>query len=88
MIADILKNGGTTGDCDDTATLGAALLRGMGFRACFIVVSARASGEFHHVLFGAYLGDSLITLDPQQRMYNVLPKAITRKLVFDLEVSP
>lgn len=84
MLNEIFRTGTAAGDCDDLATLGAALLRAMGFAACLVVVSARASGEFHHVLFGARLGASLITLDPQQRMFNVLPASITRKLVFDL----
>lgn len=84
MIREILQAGSTAGDCDDMATLGAAILRALGFQPCFIVVSARASGEFHHVFFGARVDGELITLDPQQRIFNAMPATITRTLVFDV----
>lgn len=85
LAVELLEQGRTAADCDCSATLGAALLQCMGIPAAFVVVSNRPGGEFHHVLFGGYVGDRLVTLDPQERMFDRLPSTLTRKLVFDLK---
>ena len=84
MLIEIHRTGTTSGDCDDMATLGAALLKSVGFPTAFIVASNRPTGDFNHVLFGAYINGILITLDPQQKMFDRLPDTLTRKYVFDL----
>jgi hypothetical protein len=86
IASELLQAGQTSCDCDCTATLGATLLRCMGIPPALIVVSTRPGGQFHHVLFGGYVRGRLITLDPQERMFNTLPDTVTRKLVF--EVTP
>lgn len=84
LALELLETGATAGDCDDVATLGAALLRAMGIQPAFIVVSIKPSGEFQHVLFAAVLGEKLIPMDPQERMFGSLPRIVTRKKVFVL----
>lgn len=87
QIASELEQAGRTScDCDCSATFGATLLRCLGIAPALVVVSARPSGQFHHVLFGGHVRGRLVTLDPQERMFDQLPPAVTRKLIF--EVTP
>jgi hypothetical protein len=83
LALEILEQGSTSADCDCAATLGAALLRCMGILPALIVASTRPGGEFHHVLFGGYIRGRLVTIDPQERMFDQLPP-LTRQLVFEL----
>jgi len=79
LAVELLHDGRTAGDCDDMATLGAALLRAMGIQPAFIVVSIKPDGVLHHVLFGAIVDKQLIPMDPQERMLGVLPDQLTRQ---------
>lgn len=73
-------DGTTAGDCDDIATLGAALIRALGIRPALVLASVRPSGAFHHVLFAAELGGRWVYLDPQEGFFNRLPR-LTRQFV-------
>lgn len=82
LAIELEQHGHTAGDCDDVATLGAALLRGMGIKPALVVVSAKPNRTFHHVLFAAWHGRRWVYLDPQERMFDRLPKQLTRTHVF------
>lgn len=56
------------GDCDDLATLAAALLLAMGERPVFIVMARRAGGNFEHVFYGIIRDRKVIPFDPQERI--------------------
>lgn len=89
IAAEILADGKASGDCDDRASIGAALVRLMGFVPVLIVVSIRPTGAFHHVLFGALLDSGrVVTIDPQEKMFAKLPDTMTRSLVFTWPAGP
>jgi transglutaminase-like putative cysteine protease len=73
LALEIDAQGRTAGDCDDVATLGAALLRAMGVRPALVLASVRESGAFHHVLFAADVAGRWVMLDPQEGFYDALP---------------
>src|SRR5205809_520220 len=52
LLFEIDNFGRSSGDCDEVATLGAALLKKAGVDACFIVAGRRKDGRFEHVLYG------------------------------------
>jgi transglutaminase-like putative cysteine protease len=65
------KDGKARGDCDDRATLGAALLLAMGLPAYFIVVTSSPLRQWHHVFYGSALPDvpdRVIPFDPQENI--------------------
>ncbi len=68
LISEISEFGMTAADCDDVATLGAALVRAMGFPAIITVVSPAAVGPFVHVYFGAEYNGMRVAMDPQERI--------------------
>lgn len=76
LIAEISQTRGNdlrcTADCDDTAMLGAALLRAMGFRAYFVTVGLSPAAPYTHVYFGADIptpdGLRWVPMDPQERI--------------------
>lgn len=74
LALEIEADGRTAGDCDDVATLGAALLRAMGVRPALVLASARPSGAFHHVLFAAEVGGRWVMLDPQEGYFDRMPR--------------
>lgn len=83
IAEEMLLDDATSGDCDDRASIGAALVKLMGFRPVLIVASVRPGGEFHHVLFGVALdGRGVVPLDPQEGFFARWPKGLTRKQVF------
>lgn len=49
MMREVEAYGRSAGDCDDVATLGAALGHALGFRPFFVVVGFEAGGPYHHV---------------------------------------
>ncbi|MEN1705012.1 MAG: transglutaminase domain-containing protein [Planctomycetota bacterium] len=59
-----LANGEAAGDCDDLATLIAAVLQSQGIPARFIVART-GPGEWEHVLAAAVTDDGLLPIDPQ-----------------------
>ena len=77
LVTEIEEYGNTSGDCDDVATLGAALIRQCGLRPALIVVSVKPSGAYHHVTAAAQLPGGLSVVDPQEKMTK-LPDNATR----------
>lgn len=49
MAREILATGSSSGDCDDVATLGAALAHAMGMGTRFVTVATRPGGPWVHV---------------------------------------
>lgn len=49
MVRQFLKQHYITGDCDEAATLGAALGKSVGIPASFVVIGFRKGGNFAHV---------------------------------------
>lgn len=78
LALEVEVDGTTAGDCDDVATLGAALVRALGIRPALVLASVKPNGAFHHVLFAAELGGRWVYLDPQEGFYDRLPN-LTRK---------
>ncbi len=69
MVAEAVTLGGTEGDCDDTATLCAALILCAGLRAGF-AVAADSLTRWDHVYAVAFPSDgsgSVLTCDPQEQ---------------------
>jgi transglutaminase-like putative cysteine protease len=81
LALEIAADGVTSGDCDDVATLGAALLRAIGVRPALVLASVKPNGSFHHVLFAAELGGRWVHLDPQEGYFDAAPR-LTRSYVF------
>lgn len=55
------------GDCDDRATLGAAMALSAGLRPFFKVIGQRENGPYEHVYMGVADDDeSIIWIDPQE----------------------
>jgi hypothetical protein len=77
LIDEINEYGQTSADCDDVATLAAALLRQMGLRPALAVVSIKPGGQYHHVTAAALVDGQLRIIDPQERC-TVIPNAATR----------
>lgn len=67
MVYEILTHGIAGGDCDERATLGAAMLQEMGHAPALVVVRFRPDRPWRHVYFGAIGPRGLIPLDPQAR---------------------
>lgn len=84
LALEIMADGATAGDCDDVATLGAALLRAMGIKPGLVVASMKPGGAFHHVLFAGLLPPSggspgqWVWIDPQEGHYGHPPAGLTR----------
>lgn len=75
LLTRIAATGRTSGDCDDVATLGAALVCALGYEPVFIVVGKpgnldRATGKVKltHVFYGARVRGQVIPFDPQERI--------------------
>jgi len=75
LLARHIEQGGKpVGDCDDRATLGAAILHARGQTPVFIVMSRRPGANFEHVYFGEMIEPgqpvsvaNTIPYDPQER---------------------
>jgi len=79
LLEEISRRGQTTGDCDDVATLGAALLKKLGLQACFIVAGRRRGGRFEHVLYGVRdRSGRFYPIDSQHRVIGKLPRKAKR----------
>jgi hypothetical protein len=70
LVKEIREHGATSGDCDDRAMLGSALLRAMGWKTVLIVVGKRAGQPYQHVFFGVVIGrkgrERVFPIDPQE----------------------
>jgi hypothetical protein len=86
LIDDIARTGRTNADCDDLATLGAALARAMGYRVALVTCARQpAPAEFEHVLFAIIdIDDRLIPIDSQEASGPGLwpPQHIERCMVY------
>lgn len=51
------------GDCDDQATLVAALLMSIGFKARFVAIGTNAIGQFDHVYTEVRLGNGWLSVE-------------------------
>lgn len=79
LLEEIRHRGQTAGDCDDVATLGAALLKKLGLQACFIVAGRRRGGRFEHVLYGVRdRSGQFYPIDSQHRIIGTLPRKAKR----------
>lgn len=63
-LAIIQREGRTWGDCDDGATLLAALAAGVGVRARVVLASFRPDGRYHHVWTELHDGRHWTLTDP------------------------
>ena len=75
LLQRIAENGRTSGDCDDVATLGASLIRAMGFEPVFLVMGkpgdldpATGRLKLKHVFYGARVRGTIVPFDPQERI--------------------
>lgn len=82
MLDAIAADEVAAGDCDDRATLGAALLLALGVPAMLVVVGRRDDGPFEHVLCAvghAPADPGTIFIDPQEtRTLGQLPAGVRR----------
>lgn len=80
LLFEINHCGSAKGDCDEVATLGAALLKKMGVNACFIVAGRQKDGRFEHVLYGVrdVASGRFYPIDSQHRMIGKLPSKVKR----------
>lgn len=74
MLDAIESDGIAKGDCDDLATLGAAIVAAAGLRPVLVTVGRRNPGRWEHIFFGiriaedeALTRDNVYPLDPQER---------------------
>lgn len=85
LLLEIARAGRTRADCDENATLGAALLLALGIPAALITTGRSASGPFSHVFFGAQLGGrEWFPIDPQERRYGVWNPRALRRMVWEV----
>lgn len=63
MLEDLLRQGFAQGDCDDVATLAAALGKAVGSPARFRVIGFRAEGPYQHVYTELWHGNGWSELD-------------------------
>jgi transglutaminase-like putative cysteine protease len=67
LLHEIGMNGSTACDCDDVATLAAAIIRAMGHQPHFVLYRKRPGGTFTHVAYAASVrGSRPIPFDPQE----------------------
>lgn len=79
LISEINRRGVARGDCDEVATLGAALLKKLGLSPVFVVVGRKAGGRFEHVLYGVRNSrGQFFPIDSQHRFYGQLPRQVKR----------
>lgn len=65
LLTEIYSTGKAAADCDDVATLAAAIMRAMGIQPLFVLV-ARRPGPFEHVHPAAIINDEIMPFDPQE----------------------
>jgi hypothetical protein len=79
LISEINSAGVACGDCDEVATLGAALLKKLGLSPVFIVVGRKANGQFEHVLYGLRNAKGqFFPIDSQHGFFGSLPAKVKR----------
>lgn len=69
LLSEIKSNGVTACDCDEVATMAAAIIRAMGHQPYFVVYRREAGGPFVHVAYAVSInGSAPIPFDPQERV--------------------
>jgi hypothetical protein len=85
LAHEILCEGEAEGDCDEVATLAAALLRLFGYRPVFIVAGRKPAGRFEHVFYGVRdEAGNVFPLDSQHGHFGHMPPEAKRIDVFAL----
>lgn len=81
LVHEIETHGMTAADCDDLATLAAAIGMALGMRMGFAVDGSRRSGPLEHVYPVAWLGGQWVPMDAQHRVgFGRWPEAARRKI--------
>ncbi|MBX3377534.1 MAG: hypothetical protein KF678_11100 [Phycisphaeraceae bacterium] len=92
LLTRIAQTGQTSGDCDDVATLGASLVRALGFEPVFLVMGrpefrdpVTNKVKLIHVFYGARVRGTIIPFDPQERIPpGQYPRDIGRLEVYEI----
>lgn len=85
MVLEIAGSGKTTGDCDESATLGAALLLAAGIPAAFITIGRNVNGPYAHVLYAAKVGGDWVPIDSQEGRYGYVPAHAVRRQLWEIK---
>jgi len=81
MLAQVQARGFALGDCDDRATLGAALHLAMADAPAFVIMARRAASPFEHVFYAVRQAGAWVPADPQERFpLGVWPPAQRRHI--------
>lgn len=72
------------GDCDDQATLLAALLQSIGHPARFVAISALPLGQFSHVYVETKIGARWFPLETTEKFPAGKPMNYARRMVLDV----
>lgn len=93
MLSQIETTGNAEGDCDDLATLAAAIIAAAGFRPVVVTVGRRKSGRFEHIFAGVRIGagldrESVYALDSQERTGAGKFPPVPRVKLWSLTPSP
>lgn len=87
LLLDIEREGVTYGDCDDVATLGAALGQAIGIPARFVLAAfGESDAPFSHVWAELYDGESWRELDTTRPAQDLGP-FISRRAIIDLSTG-
>lgn len=84
MLLEIAQSGKTSGDCDESATLGVALLLAAGIPAGFVTIGRTPGGPYAHVLYAARLGSSWVPIDSQEGRYGFIPGAVAKQQLWEV----
>lgn len=90
LVTEITAGGKASGDCDDVAMLGSAMLLANGIDAALIVMATEPGGEFKHVYFAARIPDPTtgelrtLPLDPQETKTPFTQRAASRRKAYPL----
>jgi hypothetical protein len=64
QLLKFFEGGDLAGDCDDAATLGAALVAAQNFPCWFVAFRMPQESEFSHVFLRCQMGSYLLDIDP------------------------
>lgn len=73
MLLEVRETGGTAGDCDDIATLGAGLGIAAGLPVRYVTVAMHATGPYVHVWTELYDGGRWWELDTSRELQGIPP---------------
>lgn len=85
MLADVARKGIVHGDCDELATLAAAILYALGQDVVLVVVGRDAASDYEHVFAGVRYKHRLLCFDTQEGIpIDGDNRAFARRLIFPL----